>query len=337
MKSSIVYVLISTESDIYLEQAFVSMCSLKYYMPDVHIVLLTDVATKNTFVGKRQDEIKYADEIIAVDLNTEKYNGQKLSRILKTSVRKYVKGDFLFIDCDTIITKPLDGIENFDADISACWDTHSLFKDNPYRSMCIKHAKLLGWDVEKEEEYFNSGVLYVKDTPLSHQFYELWNKNWFDGETKGVNMDQPSFAQTNSQMGHVVNCLPDIWNCELKHGIKYLKDAFIVHYLCTNASKGQDRQFFILNEKSELLKIKEKGVITPDVMETIKDPFYGIARLTHCFAGEDVYYFFTFGHKYLRGFYHFGNYDKMDKTIKKIEKVMQCGWRLKSVIKKLIP
>ena len=331
METQIVYVLTSTSKDIYLEQAYASMYSLKYYMPEAHIILLTDRETEKTFTGLRKEEIKYADEIVVIDLDAQKYNGQKRSRILKTSVRKYIKGDFLFIDCDTIITKPLDDIEKIDAEIAACWDTHSLFKDNPYRDLCVRHAKLLGWDVEQEEVYFNSGVIYVKDTPLTHQFYELWNKNWFEGETRGVNMDQPAFALTNFQMGHIVKVLPDIWNCELKHGIKFLKDTNIVHYLCTNASKGQDKQLFIMNEKSELLKIKETGEITPDIIETINDPFYGIARLTYCFAGDDVYYFMSYGHHFMRWRYPNGNNDSLDKKLKRLSSYLKYIAKLKNM------
>lgn len=333
METKIVYILVSSSQDIYLEQAYVSMYSLKHYMPEAHIVLLTDTATQSTFTGVREKELKFADDIIAVDLDAQKYNGQKRSRILKTSVRKYINGDFLFIDCDTIITKPLDDIDNVDSDIAACWDTHSLFIDNPYRDMCTEHAKLLGWDVEKEKEYFNSGVIYVKDTPTTHEFYELWNKNWYEGVAKGVNMDQPAFALTNAQMGHIVKTLPDIWNCELKHGIKFLKDAYIVHYLVTNASKEQDKQFFIMNEKEELLKIKKTGEITKDIVETVKDPFYGIARLTHCFAGEDVYYFRTNVHQRLRRRYHNGSFRNLDNVFRLLELLLNIKRRLKSIFK----
>lgn len=39
MKTKIVYVIISSDDDIYLEQAYISMFSAKYYMPDCHIKL----------------------------------------------------------------------------------------------------------------------------------------------------------------------------------------------------------------------------------------------------------------------------------------------------------
>ena len=315
MKAIIVYVLTSSPSDIYLEQAFVSMYSLKHHMPEAHIVMLTDSVTEKSFTGVRKTEIKYVDEMVVIDIDANKYNGQQRSRILKTSVRKHVKGDFLFIDCDTIITKPLYDIEGIDADIAACWDTHSLFKDNPYRGMCIEHAQLLGWNVEDEKEYFNSGVIYVKDSPIARQFYELWNQNWLDGLEKGVKMDQPTLALTNFQMGHIIKTLPDIWNCELKHGIRYLKDAYIVHYLCTNPSTFQSKQLFILNEKDVLMEIKKTGCISEEIKETIKDPFYGLAETTHVFAGEDVYFFQSDSYKYLRSRFKRGRISIQDKWL----------------------
>lgn len=316
-----VYVLTSTENDIYLEQAYVSMCSLKHHMPNAHVVLLTDSATKKTFTGNRETEIRYADEIIVIDLDAGKFNGQQRSRILKTSVRKHVKGDFLFIDCDTIITKPLNDIEGIDADIAACWDTHSLFKDNPYRDMCIEHAQILGWNVENEKEYFNSGVIYVKDSPTAHKFYGLWNQNWLNGLEKGVKMDQPAFALTNFQMGHIIKTLPDTWNCELKHGIRYLKDAYIVHYLCTNPSVFQSRQLFILNEKDVLMEIKRTGCIPEDVKKTIDDPFNGLADITHVFAGEDVYFFQSDSYKYLRSRFKRGKKSMQDKWLLLLKRI----------------
>ena len=315
MKTKIVYVLVSSSQDIYLEQAYISMYSLKHHMPNAHIVLLTDSATNKTFSGIREKETKYADEIIAIDLDAEKYNGQQRSRILKTSVRKYIKGDFLFIDCDTIITKPLNDIEGIDADIAACWDTHSRFMDNPYRDMCIEHAQLLGWNVENEKEYFNSGVIYVKDSPIAYQFYDLWNQNWINGLEKGVKMDQPAFALTNFQMGHIIKTLPDIWNCELKHGIRYLKDAYIVHYLCTNPSIFQTKQVFLLNEMDVLLEVKKTGSISDNIKKTIDNPFYGLAEITHVFAGEDIYFFHTDSYKYLRSRFKRGKKSLQDKWL----------------------
>ena len=104
-------------------------------------------------------------------------------------------------------------------------------------------------------------------------------------------MDQPSFAKTNYEMGHVVHVLDDVWNCELKHGIRYLKDARIVHYLTTNTFRDEGAQLFRLNEPDLFDEIKKTAVIPAEIVEIVEDPFKGIAPLTHVFAGRDVYFF----------------------------------------------
>ena len=300
MQTKIVYVLVSSDKDIYLEQAFVSMCSLRYYMPEAHITLLTDKITAETFVGVRKKEVGLVDELVVVDLDGDKLNAQQRSRQLKTSVRNRVEGDYLFVDCDTIIVKRLDEIDNVSSSIAACRDTHSSFAKNPYREMCLRHGHLLEWPIDDEEDYFNSGIIYVKDIRETHEFYRRWNENLNLGYSKRVFMDQPSFAKTNYEMGHILQHLPDIWNCELKHGVRYLKDAKIVHYLCTNPSKHQDKQFFLLNEKDVLLEVKRTGEINDSIKQIIKDPFCGLSEVSHCFAGEDIYFFHSEGYKYLR-------------------------------------
>jgi len=243
---------------------------------------------------------------VAVDLDGNKLNAQQRSRQLKTSVRNRVDGDFLFVDCDTIIVKKLDDIDNIDASIAACRDTHSSFADNPYRDMCLRHGHLLNWPIDEEKDYFNSGIIYVKDDATTREFYRRWNENLNAGYSKEVYMDQPSFAKTNFEMGHVIQHLPDVWNCELKHGVRYLKDAKIVHYLCTNPSYFQNRQFFLLNEEEVLLNVKKTGEINDAIKQVINDPFCGLAEVSHCFAGEDVYFFRTNAYNYLRSKYVVG-------------------------------
>lgn len=328
MKAKIVYVLVSTCNDIYLEQAYVSMHSLRHYMPDAHIVLLTDQLTSETFVGHRKEEIRYVDELIVAELD-KRLNAQMRSRQLKTSVRNRVKGDYLFIDCDTIVTKPLDGIDSVKASIAACRDTHSEFINNPYREMCLRHGHLLNWPIDDEKDYFNTGVIFVKDSPEAYEFYNLWNENLNKGYENKVFMDQPSFAKTNYEMGHMVRHLDDIWNCELKHGIRYLRDAYIVHYLCTNSSSNQHKQFFLLNEKDVLLEVKRTGLIPVEIENVIENPFNGIAETTCCFAGEDVFFFQTSVYKYFRRHFQSNkkNYVLMlfFKILNKIDSVCNRG------------
>lgn len=321
MKTKIVYVLVSSPKDIYLEQAFVSMHSLRKHNSNAHIVLLTDRATEQTLKGVRKQEIKYVDELISIELDETKFNAQKRSRQLKTSVRNIIDGDYLFVDCDTIISRPLNNIDCVSAKIAACRDTHCLFNINPYRKMCLEHGHLLGWPIDSETNYFNSGVIYVKDCQESRDFYQRWNINLNKGYEKKVFMDQPSFAKTNYEMGHIVEQLPDYWNCQLKHGIRYLKDAYIVHYLCTNFSVSQTKQLFLLNEREAFEEIKKNGCITEEIERIIQDPFYGIAEMTECFAGDDVNFFHSESYKFLRSRFKKDELSLQDKWLLLIKRM----------------
>lgn len=301
MKTKVVYVVVSSSDDVYLEQAYISMYSLRYHMPNAHIVFLTDQLTFDSLVGIRKEEVKYADEIVVADLDLSMYNAQQRSRQLKTSIRNLISGDFLFIDCDTVITRRLDDIDNVDAVIAACDDSHCLFKDNPYREMDLQLGRRLDWPMmEEETHFFNGGVIYVKDVPETHEFYRLWNTYLTEGYKQSVFKDQPSFAKANFKMGHIVQKLDDEWNCELKHGIRFLKDAFIVHYLCTNISQHQNEQLYIFNEKSVLWEVKQTGILNERIIEVIKDPFKGLAKLTYSFSGADIYFFMTAEYQYVR-------------------------------------
>lgn len=308
MKTKVVYVVVSSPNDIYLEQAYVSMFSLKHHMPDAYIVLLTDRLTSESLKGIRKEEVKYADEIIVVDYDGNHFNAQQRSRQIKTSIRNLIEGDFLYIDCDTIITRRLDDIDKVDVPIAACRDLHCSFSDNPYNYVNVSMGKALSFPIEEESIFYNGGVIYVKDVPETHEFYYRWNMNLNKGYSKNVFMDQPSFAKTNYEFGHMISNLPDEWNCQLKYGLRYLNDAYIVHYLCTNPSKYQDdKQLFILNEKSVLLEIQKTGEIGDDILQTIEDPFKGLAELTQSFSGEDLFFFASPVYHYVRHHYKRGS------------------------------
>ena len=288
MKTKLVYVLVSSKKDVYLEQFFVSSYSAKYHMPDCHITLLVDEVTKDGFTDIREKELTFVDELIAVPIDRS-LSPKLRSRILKTSSRKYISGNFLFIDTDTIVAKPFpkDFFENLKGSIYACYDSHSMFKENPYRKMCLNHGKLLNWPIEEQEFYYNSGVLFVKDNNESRDFFDRWSENWLLGKEKGVFMDQPSFAKTNYEMNNIVNALDDVWNCEFKHGIKFFHDAYIIHYLFTN-SFVDDVQPFAFKDSSVFNQIKKTGSIPPIIKEYVNKPSTAIPNLTTIVSGTDV-------------------------------------------------
>lgn len=293
MKTKLVYVLVSTEKDYYLEQAYVSMLSARHHNPDATIVLVVDKLTNNSFVGFRGKEAAVASETVVVNLDPS-FSAKKRSRILKTNLRNYISGDFLFIDCDTIIAKPLDEIDHLDKTIAAVWDSHCLLKDNPYaKLLCLKHGRRLGWPIDNADVYFNSGVIYVKDNEEAHNFYTQWLQYYLDGNSKNISMDQPAFAKTNYLMGNIIATLDATWNCQVKFGTRYLKDAKIWHYLTTNKSRTNNPPF-LLNREEIFQDIKTQERVPQEVLSLFDDPFTGIAEQTLLLSSDNVRFGTTF-------------------------------------------
>lgn len=288
MKTKLLYILISSENDIYLEQAYISISSVRHHMgANVIICLLMDNYTKNSLKDGREQIVELVDELVSVDVDRA-FSQQQRSRFLKTSARNIISGDFLFIDCDTIILKSLEDIDNVTANLAAVKDSHTDFLHSPYREMCINHCRKFDVDVSKIDSYFNSGVLLVKDTRETRIFYQHWHNNWIKGYQLGVNMDQPAFNFTNISMGCFIKELNDIWNCQYIHGIRFLNKAKILHYLCTNKLAENDTASFLLRDESVLKCLKKNYIITPEIKQCFEDPFLGIPPLTHLLAGKSV-------------------------------------------------
>ena len=128
MKTKIIYVLVSNENDCYLEQALVSIYSLRLYNPDANLLLLVDEETSRTLEnGIRKLILNYVSKLVIVDVPFH-YSKQQKSRYIKTSLRSQVIGDFLFIDCDTIINEELKDIDNLSCEIAAVPDCHLSIK-----------------------------------------------------------------------------------------------------------------------------------------------------------------------------------------------------------------
>lgn len=298
MKTKLLYILVSSGADVYTEQAWVSAFSARLRNPSAGIEVLTDGDT-----AIPEPMARLVDNIVKVDFPKDTPLMMR-SRLLKTGMRNYVEGDFLFIDADTVVARPLDDIDAIDAPLAACLDLHSPFQEHPHYTATVNMCRKLGFDASGINYYFNSGVMLVKDTPENHAFFQAWQKNYLSGFAAGIRPDQPSLAKTNSD-GKIA-LLPDEWNCEVQNGVRYLRDAYIVHYMVTNVGSGPQDSLFLLNNKDVLLGMREAGDITPEIRSVVEDHFKGYAPVTQVFAGEDLHLFRTRRYRCLRNHYRKG-------------------------------
>lgn len=229
MRTKIVYVLVSQESDYYYEMLLLSLYSLRLYHPkgDAEVEVVMDEDTHRRLVDMKAEMLNDVTPIV-VPIPPE-YTVMQRSRYLKTQLRQLVKGDFLFIDCDTLICERLPEIDSYDYDVAMVANENGDGKLTPF---AIKFAKQAGFTPSNKQFFYNSGVIFTKDTDTALSFFSTWHRRWKESTKKGVSRDQPALRQADMEVGWIVKELDGIWNCQLrKHsGYSFLQKGKIFHY-----------------------------------------------------------------------------------------------------------
>ena len=292
MKTKIVYTLVSSEDDIYFEQLLVSVFSLRFYNPEAYIIVLVDDKTMNTFTGYRKILYDFVNEIKVI-YTPQNYSSKERSREIKTSMRKYINGDFIFLDTDTVICDSINEIDKFEDNILIVPDFHVPFAEYPFRNYIIKMMrKIFDIDVNDIEEYYNSGIMIVKDKKIFYDFFETWNSNWrYSAFKKGYSQDQLALMKTNYDYNNIIHNLSGIYNCQITASIKYLYEGKILHFF--NSTFFKDSIYTPFLSKQFYLNIKEnKCVITDEIKSCIlncKSSFYSYTTP----VGHDEFIFLT--------------------------------------------
>lgn len=288
MKTKIVYVLTSDESDIYLEQTLLSVFSLRMHNREAFVELVVDKCSDEALVNKRAEILKYIDfkNVISVPSH---YNKIQSSRWLKTSLRKHVDGDYLFIDSDTIITDDLSAIDNVESDIAAVPDGHVNLGVIPYNSTKLKAlAEKDGWTYNEDQPYYNSGVMFVKDSELACRLYDNWHTAWKKGVAEGKHvLDQSYLAASNERLGYVIQKLDGVWNCQIvRNGLPYFVDAKIIHLLGFGFhSQCPPWRFY---DKKIYDEIKAFGCIPDSVSQLVNNAKYAFSDSVTIVADEEA-------------------------------------------------
>lgn len=292
MKTKIVYVVVSDETDIFLEQALLSIYSLRKHNPEAFVELVVDQITNDSIIGKRSEIKKRVNKITVVKVPDNYSKGQR-SRWIKTNLRNHIEGDFLFIDTDTIITDSLEGIDVFDGDIGAVKDKHAPVKHNKDRDKLRLWSEQDGWTYSDDLVYFNSGVMFVRDCEFTHDFFKEWNKRWqICSKQHNRFFDQSLFAATNEFFRYPIKELAGEWNCQPTSGISYLHKAKIMHYWGYNR-KSYAWMFY---DKKIIREIKESGNISKEVSDLVDKAKEVFIVPNEIIAGKEleIYYSPTF-------------------------------------------
>lgn len=231
MKTKIVYTLICDGSYYYYEQLLISLYSLRLHNPHATVLVLVDKDTEKTLCGTRTKIYDYATQVICIEV-PEDLSQMQRSRYLKTNLRQFVNGDYLFLDTDTVVCDKLDDIDTLECEIGGVLDYHG----DSYTGYLIdwdkNNIEKMGWQCIAKVPRFNSGLLYVKDCDSTRSFYQHWFAYWTKCKDKGINIDQLSLRRTLYD-NPIIEEIDSTWHCQLSnngHGIDFINQAKVVHY-----------------------------------------------------------------------------------------------------------
>ena len=290
MKTQILYVLVSDSDDFYAEQLYISLVSLRKNSPGAAATVLTDQTTHEALshrgkMGKRLLEI--ADNWVVASLDPTTTKKEYRSRLLKTGMRQYIEGDFLFIDTDTIIAKPLDGIDDIPYELALCPDHHCRLQDNPEKDSIKARSLKIGVDLSRSDFYFNSGVILARDTAAVRSFFSQWQHNYIQGRENGIKTDQQSLAKTLGSQTINVGQLDGEWNCQLPYGARYMGRAIVFHYFAGNATLSGER-LYLLTGTDVLARTRTSEELPADVAAVIEDFFKGMPEVSLLIGGKEL-------------------------------------------------
>ena len=325
MIPQIVYVLVANEKNLYLEEMWVSIFSLRRHHPEATVKVLMDVETKE-YLSRFPQLTSMIDETVVVQTPAG-YNAKQRSRQIKTTIRNVLTGDYIFIDTDTVICKPLDGIVEDIAEmkdfkgIAAVREGHVTMKDTLFPPTgTVK--RIFDIDISQSPLMTNSGVMFVADIPFTHEFYKRWNENWkrscFE---KGNSQDQPSLYATDCQYGYVIRELSGIYNAQVAMSLKYYADAVILHWWHMDFIEDQSYSpYFSLKIYQDL---KKEGEITPQIEELIINAKQSFVSPTMPVGKEHILFLFSPAGKIFNRIYKEGGAASwlMQKMAKWLERI----------------
>jgi hypothetical protein len=266
-----VYVLTSSESGYYYEQFYLSVASLRFFNPNAYIILLVDQKTKHTLIEKRSEYEKIVSDVKILSVPPE-YTQKESSRWIKTSIHNYVSGDFLFIDCDTIITGKLDADFDLSIKIGAVLDTHITLENHHLKKYFEDSDRKIGFSSSfREKRHYNGGLIYCKNDSEGKRFFDRWHELWLYSRSRGNSQDMPSLNQANYDLNNIITELPGEWNCQISHnGLPYLHNAKIIHYYATSLASFIPA--YKLASPEILASIKMTGEIPGEAMKMLENP-----------------------------------------------------------------
>lgn len=302
MRTKLAYVVVGNDSNIFIEQAFVSMWSAKYHNPDMPIAVVMDKDTESVLKQRPfyENFIKLTDEFVVKEFDSS-VSGMIRSRWLKTKLREFLIGDFLYLDVDTIIAGKLDELDDLVMSVGFVFDFNVPFEKNRSANYYTKMLKdMFNITGIADKRYFNGGVYFSRDDETSRDFFRQWYENWNFCRNKGYYRDQLSLFKTSQENSAVVKELDGAYNCQLSENLQYFFEGKILHYYLSDKNMRAFSPFF---GKDFYKKIKQRNDLSKSDKQDVLNCKACIEGPTNVLVGPDCRIYQSFVFRLLRDVY----------------------------------
>lgn len=252
-----VYILVGASEGFYFEQTLVSLASLKYVCPSAKITLLTDDRTDRADNSLLPQIRQYVDEYIVRDFD-ESMPSIARSRVLKTTMRSLVVGDFLYVDSDTVWASPVDE-SDFTDDVMGVLDGHCMLNEHPLKYGILQDFEKTRCNPESEK-YVNGGLLFVKDSVKARRFFEIWHEKWLQTSKSGCFIDMPALNCAFKEIyGERIPLLHGSYNVQISRSWKYFPKAKMIHFFTGWMNEFGEKPY-VFQRKSFWNLVKKDGL-----------------------------------------------------------------------------
>ncbi len=221
-----VYVLISGERDNYAAMCLISAVSVRGTDPSAKITILSNAETLALLKRDRHPLLDVADEVLAPTLRGLPVHQ---SRYLKTTLLQHLGGDFIFLDVDTVLIRPIAHRLTLPHSLQMVLDRTEARPAVGFPRNMIAHYERLGWEWPPRH-YYNSGVIFVKASADSARLFEEWHRRWRLSLSAGKYQDQPALNSSIMALQMPVARLPVSYNAMVRVDETFRRGAKVLHF-----------------------------------------------------------------------------------------------------------
>ena len=277
------YVLADNENLKYYNEMMISLSSLRYTGFTGKVYILMDRDTEKLLSERRGELEKLAADNIAVDVEGN-YSQMEKSRYIKTSMRRYITGDVLYIDTDTIVAAPLPEHVS-DKEFAMAYNRSGLDDKASYYWQ-KKYFEKCGYGLPENSKSYNSGIIWMRDTPSVHSAFEQWHTMWEETRARGIPYDQTSLSYLCQIKAITINELDNRFNVQI--GQAYFSPSMLMNvYILHMYNNRLNSPIFPLHDPAiQKLDYRDKKI-----QEIIRDPLaaFSVCRWIRKDSAMDEY------------------------------------------------